>query len=391
MVRFRRIVGTRLSGSPAPTMPPSPPRASIKNLQKEGVPIRATGREAGADRRGRELAGHHPRADPLAGASATGRASATPWTRSSTAASTRSSGGCSATADLSRQPDRQLGHRPPDHGLDDDRVQGGPGQVLHPALRPFVGTSRPETKLGDTAIAVHPDDERYKELVGQTFDIPWPKGPTISVRVVADRRIEPEFGTGMLGVTPAHSPIDFDIAQEHNLPMIQIVGEDGRMTEAAGIYAGLTVAECREAFARDLEEAGLLEKVEAYPQRLRPLPLEAGDRAAPEAPVVHRRQQARRPLEGEAPVPQAGDARGGGLRRDPDPAAARGEDLLPLDRQPPRLVHLAPDLVGAPRPRLVPGRPGDVRRPSWARRRRGQWLEADLTPSTPGSPPPLWT
>jgi len=134
---------------------------------------------------------------------------------------------------------------------------------------PFlVGTSRPETKLGDTAVAVHPDDERYKEYVGQMIEVPWPKGPTITIRVVADLNVDPEFGTGVLGVTPAHSGLDFDIAQRHGLPLLPVIGEDGRMLPAAGPYAGMTVAECREAFVKDLDEAGLLEKVDAYPQRL---------------------------------------------------------------------------------------------------------------------------
>ena len=133
---------------------------------------------------------------------------------------------------------------------------------------PFeVGTSRPETKLGDTALAVHPDDERYQQYIGQTFEVPWPKGPTISVRVVADDHIDPETGTGVLGVTPAHSQIDFEIAERNDLPMIQVIGEDGRMTEAVGEhYAGMTVEECREAFVAELEAAGLLVEVRDYQQ-----------------------------------------------------------------------------------------------------------------------------
>ncbi|MEM6795134.1 MAG: valine--tRNA ligase, partial [Acidobacteriota bacterium] len=133
---------------------------------------------------------------------------------------------------------------------------------------PFlVGTSRPETKLGDTAVAVHPDDERYREHVGKTYDVEWPGGPAITVRVVADESVDPETGTGALGVTPAHSHVDFEIAERHDLPMIQVIGEDGRMTEAAGeSYAGLTVLECREAFAAALEEAGLLVEVKDYSQ-----------------------------------------------------------------------------------------------------------------------------
>jgi valyl-tRNA synthetase len=134
---------------------------------------------------------------------------------------------------------------------------------------PFqVATSRPETKLGDTALAVHPDDPRYQAYIGQELDIPWPKGPAIRVRVVADPEVDPEFGTGVVGVTPAHSLVDFDIAERHGLPMIVVIGEDGRMTAAAGPYAGLRINQCREAFARDLEEAGLLLEKKAYRQNV---------------------------------------------------------------------------------------------------------------------------
>lgn len=133
---------------------------------------------------------------------------------------------------------------------------------------PFlVATSRPETKLGDTAVAVHPDDPRWRDYVGQTIVVPWPKGPTITVKVVADAEfVDPETGTGALGVTPGHSQVDFEIARKHGLPLIQVIGEDGRMTEAAGPYAGMTVLECREAFVRDLQEAGLIAKIETYTQ-----------------------------------------------------------------------------------------------------------------------------
>lgn len=133
---------------------------------------------------------------------------------------------------------------------------------------PFlVGTSRPETKLGDTAVAVHPDDPRWQQYIGQTIEIPWPKGPTITIRVVAEPEfVDPQTGTGALGVTPGHSQVDFEIARKHGLPLIQVIGEDGRMTEAAGPYAGMTVHECREAFVRDLQEAGLIEKIETYVQ-----------------------------------------------------------------------------------------------------------------------------
>ena len=135
---------------------------------------------------------------------------------------------------------------------------------------PFlVGTSRPETKLGDTAVAVHPEDERWREHIGKTYEVPWPGGPTISVRVVPDEAVDPETGTGVVGVTPAHSHVDFEIAERHDLPLVQVIGEDGRMTAAAGErYAGMTVEECRADFVAELEKAGLLAEVEDYVQKV---------------------------------------------------------------------------------------------------------------------------
>ncbi|MEE8585904.1 MAG: valine--tRNA ligase, partial [Acidobacteriota bacterium] len=153
--------------------------------------------------------------------------------------------------------------------VSDDEIYYQDRQAKFYTMRygPFlVGTSRPETKLGDTAVAVHPEDERWKEHIGKTYEVAWPKGPTISVRVVGDRHVDPETGSGVLGVTPAHSQIDFEIAQQHHLPLIQVIDEDGRMTEAAGPYAGMTVQECRKAFVADLQDAGLMEKIESYLQ-----------------------------------------------------------------------------------------------------------------------------
>ncbi|MGK5095496.1 valine--tRNA ligase [Deltaproteobacteria bacterium TL4] len=134
---------------------------------------------------------------------------------------------------------------------------------------PFVvATSRPETKLGDTGIAVHPEDERYTSYIGQTLTVTWPKGQEIQVKVFGNTHVDPKFGSGVIGVTPAHSQIDFDMAQEHNLEILQIIGENGCMLETAGCYQGMTVKECREAFIQDLEAAGLMVKKEPYQQPL---------------------------------------------------------------------------------------------------------------------------
>jgi len=155
--------------------------------------------------------------------------------------------------------------------VSDDEIehQETPAKLYTLHYGPFlVATSRPETKLGDTAVAVHPDDERYREHVGRTYEVAWPRGPVIAVRIVADPEVDPEFGTGAVGVTPAHSQVDFEIAQRHGLPLLPVIGEDGRMLPAAGPYQGMTALECREAFVRDLAAAGLLEGEKVYPQRL---------------------------------------------------------------------------------------------------------------------------
>lgn len=127
---------------------------------------------------------------------------------------------------------------------------------------PFViATTRPETKLGDTAVAVHPDDGRYKDMVGQEFEVDFGIGPQ-RIRVIADEEVDMEFGTGAVGITPAHSATDFAMAERNMLPMKKVIGEDGKMTALAGKYAGLPVEEARARLVTDLKAKGLIEKEE---------------------------------------------------------------------------------------------------------------------------------
>ena len=102
---------------------------------------------------------------------------------------------------------------------------------------------RPATILGDVAVAVHPDDERYKDLVGKEAIVPFVER---RVPIIADERVEPEFGTGALKITPGHDPIDFEIGRDHGLPELTVIGPDGRMNEHAGELAGLTQDEAEE-------------------------------------------------------------------------------------------------------------------------------------------------
>lgn len=130
-----------------------------------------------------------------------------------------------------------------------------------------IATTRPETKIGDTGAAVHPEDKRYKKYIGKELEITLGK-VNIKIKVIADEGVDPEFGTGVVGVTPAHSQVDFEMAERHGLDIKKIIGEDGKMTSLAGPYSGLAVSECRAGFVKDLESAGLIEKVEDYDHQL---------------------------------------------------------------------------------------------------------------------------
>ncbi|MFP3928070.1 MAG: valine--tRNA ligase [Desulfobacteraceae bacterium] len=124
-----------------------------------------------------------------------------------------------------------------------------------------VATTRPETMLGDTAVAVNPEDERYQDLAGRNVVLPIVNKP---IPVIFDRYVDMEFGTGALKITPAHDPNDFEIGASHSLDVVKVIDEDGRMNELAGPYKGMDRFECRERLLEDLEKAGLLEKVEPY-------------------------------------------------------------------------------------------------------------------------------
>lgn len=127
---------------------------------------------------------------------------------------------------------------------------------------PFVlATVRPETKFGDTAVAVHPKDERYKKWIGREIEVEGLLG-VVRMKVIADEAIDPSFGTGVAKVTPAHDMTDFDIGKRHNLPMTQVIGFDGRLTDLAGPYRGMKVKEARVAVAAALREKGLIDHVE---------------------------------------------------------------------------------------------------------------------------------
>ncbi|KPJ86111.1 hypothetical protein AMJ57_00475 [Parcubacteria bacterium SG8_24] len=136
------------------------------------------------------------------------------------------------------------------------------GTLYYLRYGPFiVATTRPETKLGDTAVAVHPDDGRYRDRIGQVFQVDFGIGPQ-DIRVIGDPAVDRAFGSGVVGLTPAHSAVDFEMAEKNLLPLKKVIGEDGRMTALAGKYAGLAVEEARRRFVEDLKSRELLQKTE---------------------------------------------------------------------------------------------------------------------------------
>ena len=150
---------------------------------------------------------------------------------------------------------------------------------------PFVlATVRPETKFGDTALAVHPKDKRYKKWIGKEVEAEGLLGK-FKIKVIADESVDPKFGTGVVKITPAHDFNDFETGKRHSLPMKQVIGFDGRLNELTGSYAGLKVKKAREIIVEDLKKKGLIEKIdEDYTHRvatcykcgsvIEPLPLE---------------------------------------------------------------------------------------------------------------------
>lgn len=129
---------------------------------------------------------------------------------------------------------------------------------------PFVvATVRPETIFGDVAIAVNPNDARYKSLIGQTVEVQHPEGQ-IKLLVIGDAEVDVEFGTGALKITPAHDHNDFRMSESHKLPRVEVIDQFGKLNEKTGKYAGMKIAEARTLVVEDLQKLGLIEKIEDY-------------------------------------------------------------------------------------------------------------------------------
>ena len=247
----------------------------------------------------------------------------------------------------------------------------GPRGHRHPLLRRLparlghgsltVATVRPETMLADTAIAVHPADERYTRLVGETAVL-----PLVGRRlpIIADEYVKPEFGTGALKITPGHDPNDFEIGRAHGLEEIVVIGEDGRMNAAAGErFEGMTALEAREAVVAALREEGRIVRTEPYTHSV-PYSHRSGERIEPLISLqwFMRMDELARPA-----IEVVADG------RDPHPPREPAAPLPRLAGQHPPLVHLAPALVGPPDPGLVPR---GTRSTSGSSRRTGEgWVQ----------------
>ena len=125
-----------------------------------------------------------------------------------------------------------------------------------------VATTRPETKFGDVALAVNPNDERYKDYIGKEIEYEDPLGK-FSIPIIADSYVDMSFGTGVLKVTPAHDKNDYEIGLRHKLPVVSVIGFDGKMNENAGRYRGMEVSAARDAVVKDLEDMGMIEKIDS--------------------------------------------------------------------------------------------------------------------------------
>ncbi|MBI5754954.1 valine--tRNA ligase [Candidatus Peregrinibacteria bacterium] len=211
---------------------------------------------------------------------------------------------------------------------------------------PFIlATARPETKLGDTAVAVHPKDKRYKKHIGKKYMIPGVLGE-FEVIVVADTAVLMDFGTGIIKVTPAHDFTDFEIGQRHALPLKKIINEEGRMMENCGKYAGLTTRECRDVIVKDMEKMGIMEKIEDYTHSvgicyrcshvIEPLPSEQWFVDVNKPFAVHSKRSSRNKI--ASSLPQSLEATGVAPRND---TASLKELALRAVKN--RHIHIIPD------------------------------------------------
>ena len=222
------------------------------------------------------------------------------------------------------------------------RLADGSGQVV-------VATTRPETMLGDAAVAVHPEDERYRQLIGRGLLLPL-SGREIPI--IADSYVDPTFGTGCLKITPAHDFNDYAIGMRHALPLINVFTPDARLNDNAPPHLrGLDRFEARERIVAELAAAGLIERIEPHK-----LMIPRGDRSWCGDRAVSDRSMVRTHCAAGSAGHRRGRVRPGALR-----ARELGQDLLPVDAQHSGLVHQPPTVVGPPHSGLVRRGRSDIR------------------------------
>ena len=203
-----------------------------------------------------------------------------------------------------------------------------------------VATTRPETMLGDTAVAVHPEDERYKHLIGKRALLPLMNR---EIPIIGDEMVDREFGTGAVKITPAHDPNDFEAGKRHGLPQIDVMTDDAHINENGGAYAGLERFAARKQIVEDLQAQGYLEKIERAPQRNRTLREKPDDCGATHLDAMV--------LPNAAPG-RAGDC-GRGARRCSDGSGEPANGISELDEEYPGLDAFAAVVVGTPNTGVV--------------------------------------
>ena len=236
--------------------------------------------------------------------------------------------------DLTALSDIEVEHLDEDGELVSIRYGDGADSIV-------VATTRVETMLGDTGVAVHPDDERYRHLVGREIELPLVGR---MLKVVADEHVDPAFGTGAVKITPAHDPNDFEIGRRHDLPSVNVMDDDAAISLPGPLATAWTGSRRAAAITEELRRLGPHRRGEAPVPTLRRslLPLRHDGRAAAVAAVVRQRRAAGQ-----------GRRRRRAQRHGDDPPAVAGGPLVRLGRQHARLVHQPSAVVGPPHPGLV--------------------------------------
>ena len=271
LIRYKRMEGYNELWIPGTDHAAISTEVKVTNqLKEEGIDKKELGREGFLKRTWQwkeEYAGTIENQLKQLGIPATGTESVSPWTRDVPKLWKKYSSIYIRRDIFTKGPGSSTGARNvrrlfPTPRLEHEEQEGHFWHIKYPIVGTNrfleIATTRPETMLGDTAIAVHPDDERYKDLIGKNVILPLVGR---EIPIVADYYVDKEFGTGAVKITPAHDPNDFEVGKRHNLEEINIMNDDATINEKGGKYAGMDRYEARKAIVKDLEEQGYLVKV----------------------------------------------------------------------------------------------------------------------------------